>query len=220
MLERRTIVLADGSVRSYFALPLDYQDFPLPPPRGVEPAGRFFPGGPRPDFGELHPRGRPQDYWSSLGLDASRAGPSDGSGKRKLGEGDERTSFEEIQDKARKRQQLLQYGNADGPVAAGPRGEFYPGGGGPFRGGEEFRGSKYGRESVRSKHFEVDQTALKKAFLQFVKTVNENSHHKKNYIENGKNGPLKCVACGRTWICGWQVKVLVWERWSSWDYSD
>nr|DAD43225.1 TPA_asm: hypothetical protein HUJ06_001455 [Nelumbo nucifera] len=30
MLERRTIVLADGSVRSYFALPPDYQDFPTP----------------------------------------------------------------------------------------------------------------------------------------------------------------------------------------------
>ncbi|XP_027363029.1 protein SUPPRESSOR OF GENE SILENCING 3 homolog [Abrus precatorius] len=33
MLERRTIVLADGSVRSYFALPPDYQDFTPPPPR-------------------------------------------------------------------------------------------------------------------------------------------------------------------------------------------
>ncbi|GLT78509.1 hypothetical protein SLA2020_500410 [Shorea laevis] len=31
MLERRTIVLYDGSVRSYFALPPDYQDFPSRP---------------------------------------------------------------------------------------------------------------------------------------------------------------------------------------------
>ncbi|KAK7280123.1 hypothetical protein RJT34_25185 [Clitoria ternatea] len=40
MLERRTIVLADGSVRSYFALPPDYQDFtrfPLSPPRFRHP---------------------------------------------------------------------------------------------------------------------------------------------------------------------------------------
>ncbi|CAL0300750.1 unnamed protein product [Lupinus luteus] len=33
MLERRTIILADGTVRSYLALPPDYQDFP-PPPHG------------------------------------------------------------------------------------------------------------------------------------------------------------------------------------------
>ncbi|KAE9618237.1 putative XS domain-containing protein [Lupinus albus] len=37
MLERRTIILADGTVRSYLALPPDYQDFPPPPP----PHGRF-----------------------------------------------------------------------------------------------------------------------------------------------------------------------------------
>ncbi|KAI3517077.1 hypothetical protein L1887_16284 [Cichorium endivia] len=43
MLDRRTIVLADGSVRSYFALPPDYQDFapplPRPPmrPHGADP---------------------------------------------------------------------------------------------------------------------------------------------------------------------------------------
>lgn len=53
MLERRTIVLADGSVRSYFALPLDYHEF-NPPARSIDLAGRFLPmgsGGPGHEYG-------------------------------------------------------------------------------------------------------------------------------------------------------------------------
>lgn len=217
MLDRRTIVLADGSVRSYFALPPDYQDFapPLPPPRrpqdpAAAAAGRFLPGGPRPEFGgipgpdafrggreELFVRGRqPQDYWNSLGLDSVRPGPAEGPSKRKFGgEGEERDRIDDEQDKARKRQQVLQYGNPDRHPGPGP------GPGGFFAGpsGEVFRGSKYGSalESVRLKHLEVDQAKLKKAFLHFVKVINENGYHRRNYLENGKNGSLKCVACGR-----------------------
>ncbi|KAI6693221.1 hypothetical protein NL676_020931 [Syzygium grande] len=182
MLDRRTIVLADGSVRSYFALPPDYQDFapPLPPPRrpqdpAAAAAGRFLPGGPRPEFGgipgpdafrggreELFVRGRqPQDYWNSLGLDSVRPGPAEGPSKRKFGgEGEERDRIDDEQDKARKRQQVLQYGNPDRHPGPGP------GPGGFFAGpsGE---------------------------------VINENGYHRRNYLENGKNGSLKCVACGR-----------------------
>ncbi|PKI42569.1 hypothetical protein CRG98_037036 [Punica granatum] len=153
MLDRRTIVLADGSVRSYFALPLDYQDFP----------NRFLP--PRPELG------MPQDYWSSLGLDSGRPRPSDGPGKRKFG--DDRA----MEHPDRKRHQL-----------AGPSRD----------GGEPFpfsRDGKYPSGNARLKHLDVDQRELKKAFLHFVKALNENPHQKKNYLENGRSGFLKCVAC-------------------------
>lgn len=51
--------------------------------------------------------------------------------------------------------------------------------------------------NARSKHLDVDQRALKKAFLYFVKAVNENPYMRKNYLENGRNGALKCLACNR-----------------------
>lgn len=155
MLDRRTIVLADGSVRSYFALPPDYQDFPTRP----------FP--PRPELG------MPQDYWSSLGLDSGRPGPSEGPGKRKLR--DDRA----LEAPEWKRQQLA----------------------GPSRDGVEMppfsRDGKFVSGNVRLKHLDVDQRALKKAFLYFVKSVNENPHQRKKYLENGRGGALKCLACNR-----------------------
>ncbi|KAI3518710.1 hypothetical protein L1887_07522 [Cichorium endivia] len=87
MLDRRTIVLADGSVRSYFALPPDYQDFapplPRPPmrPHGADPwlgfDRQFPPGRPIPG-GDDHYRQQNQDYWNSLGPEGSR--------KRKYGD--------------------------------------------------------------------------------------------------------------------------------------
>ncbi|KAK4755745.1 hypothetical protein SAY87_009502 [Trapa incisa] len=151
MLDRRTIVLADGSVRSYFALPSDYQDFPARP---------FIP---RPGLGA------PQDYWSSLMLDSSRPGPSEAPGKRKFSDD---MAVEALD---WKRQQLS----------------------GPSKDGVELhRFSRNG--NVRSKHLHVDQRALKRAFLYFVKAVNENPHRRKNYFENGRNGALRCLACKRS----------------------
>ncbi|KAL9240843.1 hypothetical protein vseg_015019 [Gypsophila vaccaria] len=134
MLDRRTIVLADGSVRSYFALPPDYQDFP-PPLR----------------FG-LGPEANPM--------------------KRKFGE----------DDFARQKQQLLHYGNA-GVAGPGPR-------------EDEFRASKATRFGAGSSNAGVKMDpAIMKAFLNFVKLVNENVDRKKNFLENGKHGPLHCLAC-------------------------
>ncbi|KAI7744913.1 hypothetical protein M8C21_021594 [Ambrosia artemisiifolia] len=92
MLDRRTIVLADGTARSYFALPPDYQD--LPP---VIPRGPIRPPGPDPWLGfdnRDHYRQQNQEYWNNL---------EGGNRKRKFGE--------EVNDEfARQRQQLLQYG--------------------------------------------------------------------------------------------------------------
>lgn len=250
MLERRSFVLADGSVRSYFALPPDYQDFTPPPPRPVMPHGgpelglgfgkRFPPLGPMsPEFRDredLFMRDRNRDYWNSLGLDGRGGGPMphpENSLKRKGGDEGERGWKDEREGKdgndefARQRQQLLQYGNAglnpNGyPIGFGERGEFVAGTSNPYPRdvadvgrGDELRASKYmrvgggyenfhgrqagiGGDNVSHKHNDVDQSALKKAFLHFVKLINENVSQKKNYLENGKQAPLQCVACGRS----------------------
>lgn len=218
MLERRTIVLADGTVRSYFALPHDYQDFnppplPMPPRPLMDPTGRVFPGGP----GSPGPGGfnRHQDYWNSLGLDGRGPGPGmEGSMKRKY--------IHEEEDKQRQLQQQHQFGhfgigNTSNGFPVGPS-EFFAGTSGPFGrsggggGGDEYRASKYirlsggGSENVALKHLEVDQSALKKAFLHFAKLINETANQRNNYLENGKNGRLQCLACGRSglnwaWMC-------------------
>lgn len=210
MLERRTIVLADGTVRSYFALPHDYQDFnppplPMPPRPLMDPTGRVFPGGP----GSPGPGGfnRHQDYWNSLGLDGRGPGPGmEGSMKRKY--------IHEEEDKQRQLQQQHQFahfgiGNTSNGFPVGPS-EFFAGTSGPFGrsggggGGDEYRASKYirlsggGSENVALKHLEVDQSALKKAFLHFAKLINETANQRNNYLENGKNGRLQCLACGRS----------------------
>ncbi|KAK9076905.1 hypothetical protein SSX86_005240 [Deinandra increscens subsp. villosa] len=173
MLDRRTIVLADGTARSYFALPPDYQDFPPQLPRAP-----IRPHGPDPWLGfdrQLPPGGDRQqnkEYWNSLGLDGSR--------KRKFG--DER---DEVSDEfARQRQQLLQYGssiaNANGSHMAGPSSR------------DELRAAKHTR------HNEIDQAKLKSSFLNFIRVINENANQKSKYLADGKQGSLQCLACGRS----------------------
>ncbi|KAJ7980043.1 Protein SUPPRESSOR OF protein SILENCING 3-like protein [Quillaja saponaria] len=237
MLERRTIVLADGSVRSYFALPPDYQDF-APPRRpvdqakrflpigsGLEPGGfdqRFPPGGPMSPGGfhldGQYGRGRQQDYWNSLGLDGR--GPMEGSTKRKHGDEGGNDRRDERDELVRQRQHFLQSANPNG-FPGGGRGQFSEGTSSLARrdlmdpGREaELRASKYmkigvfyenvgfrqggGGGTTALKHLEVDQEALKKAFIHFVKLINENAAQKKIYIEDGKQGRLQCVVCGRS----------------------
>lgn len=183
MLDRRSIGLADGSVRSYFALPLNYQDYvtPLAPPRflGNEGnVGKQFPMSP--DFRDS--RNKNQEYWNSLG--------KEGSLKRKfVDDGDERDGL------ARQRQQLLQYGNA-GLNSSGGTSNVY-GREDEGRGGKYMRGEEVGRNGGRSKYNEIDQVALKKAFLHFVKLVNEDSGLRKRCLADGKQGRVQCVACRR-----------------------
>ncbi|CAL9065066.1 uncharacterized protein LOC103999244 [Musa acuminata AAA Group] len=235
-LERRTIVLADGSVRSYFALPPD-------PP--IDPAADKFPYG-SPGFG-LGPETAPglgfvnhfppppgrrfspedfrqpplngrgpglqRDYWDSLGLDGPR-GPLEGgpsSLKRKYGGEDEFLWH---------RQHVMQHGNPNG-IHLGPSGsgvdrrDYLGGNGSPF--GRDHHDEprlskqmKLGRESYEEMTprktrpddappvvLDVDTQALKRAFLRFSKTINENLAQRKKYLDDGKNGPLHCVVCGR-----------------------
>ncbi|GAB4843374.1 hypothetical protein Ancab_013340 [Ancistrocladus abbreviatus] len=210
LLVRKTISLADGNVRSYFALPPDYQDFTTPP-RQLDPFSRFMPsGGPGrfPLLGPMSPDGfrgrvddpfgrrRNQDDWNWLGL-----GGPEVSMKRKYGEDEERER--DARDVlARQRQQLLQYANVG--ANSGERSGLLPGTSSPFMRDDEFRSSKYirisgpgGYDNVGVKQ-DVEPVALKKAFLYFAKLVNENANQRKNYLENGKIGPLQCIACGRS----------------------
>eukprot|EP00262_Sarcandra_glabra_P010985 TRINITY_DN26697_c0_g1_i1.p1 TRINITY_DN26697_c0_g1~~TRINITY_DN26697_c0_g1_i1.p1 ORF type:complete len:575 (+),score=84.96 TRINITY_DN26697_c0_g1_i1:220-1944(+) len=258
MLDRRTIVLADGSVRSYFALPADYSPDTLS--RSMDTAEKFFPYGPagqRPDSGpggglglefekRFHrsspegfrrdrdePFGRggsgsgPHDYWSDLGREGRGLLPSDSSLKRKYGDEEARDSRDEF---ARQRQQLLQYGNPNTNPNGFPlgSGDYSAGTSSPFRrdppdsgrGIDDFRMSKHlkvrdGYDDLSSRRggpsddlmpsaaadvklSDVNQDSLKKAFLRFTKSINENSSQRKNYLEDGKYGPMQCLACGRS----------------------
>lgn len=211
MLDRRTLVLADGSVRSYFALPPDHQDFPpLPSKSGPSRFGfdSTFPmspdfGGPefRPPMGDRAVRlvrDRSQEYRNPLGRPGHGrwGGQGEGPGssmKRKFGDEDRegRDGFE------RQRQQLLQYGNSGGNASGRPGTSRMSIG----REGEEIRPGKYMRTSDRNmvgpKHHQVDQEALKKAFLHFVKLVYENPNQRRKYLADGKQGSLHCIVCGR-----------------------
>ena len=237
MLDRRTIVLADGSVRSYFALPLDYQDF-TPPARPMDLAARFLPmgsGGPGREYGgfdrrfppggpmspnefrgvreEQFARSRPQDHWNSRGTD-ERGGPAEFSMKRKFNDDSEKDRKDEKDEMSRRQQQFLHNENANGfHTGSGERrGDFLAGTSDPYGRTEDIRFSKYMRvggsyeneglrpgsgHNVAPKYLEVDQNALRKAFLHFVKTINENATQKKNYLEDGKHGRLQCLACSR-----------------------
>lgn len=172
----------------------------------MDPSGRFLPFG---------PGGPAPDYWNSLGLDGR--GPPEGSMKRKFGEEEEQRDKAEL---AKHRPpQSMQFGNPNGfPAGPGNRGEFLAGTSSPFRremveprSGDDPRASKYmrigggfenagfrqgGGDNVGHKHLQVDQAALKKAFLHFAKIINENGAQKKIYVEDGKQGRLNCVACG------------------------
>ncbi|THG16248.1 hypothetical protein TEA_027971 [Camellia sinensis var. sinensis] len=210
MLERRSIVLADSNVRSYLALPPDYQNFKPAVHLGPELAGpgrgfdtRFPPMGPMsPEFrdrDEIFMLDRNQGYWNSLG-------PM----KRKYGD-DEREGKDGNDEFERQRQQLLQHGdvglnqNRYMMMGLSDRGEFLAGTSNPR--GNELSAAKYmrvgdgGHENMHNVGFKhndiVDEGALKKSFLHFVKLVYSNESQKKNYLENGRQAPLQCVACGR-----------------------
>lgn len=185
MLERRTIVLADGSVRSYFALPPDYQDFP--PHRPVGP-------GPFPPVGRVSPAAGPnrhQDYWNSLGLDASaKRKYLDEEEKDRHRDGREGFSNQILhgeESRASKYSRIVggyDNGNNISNHNLGIPRSSGNGGGGDY--------------TVGHKHLDVDKTELKKAFLRFAKTLNENTSQKKSYLEDGDRGRLPCIACGRS----------------------
>ncbi|KAF8388063.1 hypothetical protein HHK36_026729 [Tetracentron sinense] len=141
MLERRTMVLADGRIRSYFALPPDYQDLPVDsaepfvpleteshglelgsPGLGFEKgfcsSGSSSPEGFSCDPDEMYGGGGEYDHCNSPKFDGFCPIPLEGSLKRKYGD-------EDVQQK----QQFLEYGNPSsnpslGSSGAGDRDEY------------------------------------------------------------------------------------------------
>lgn len=122
-----------------------------------------------------------QDYWNSIGFDGPRGGG-----------GQEISMKRKYVDEERQRQQLLQFGGANVGPGPGPSGGFR---------GDDMRATKFMRMDERNggriKHSDVDQGALKKAFLHFVKVIYENGNQKKRYMDDGKQGSLRCLACQR-----------------------
>lgn len=139
-----------------------------------------------------------REYWN---------GP-DGSAKRKLpGSVEEKAGRDEKEELIRQRQHFMQYANPNGyPMGSDRRGEFLARTSSPSRRDlvDEMRATKYmriggGHDSGGTglKHLEVDQIKLKKACFHFVKVVYENPSLRKNYLEDGKQGRLQCLVCGR-----------------------
>lgn len=101
-------------------------------------------------------------------------------------------------DEERERQHCMSYANSSRDRLEGTSGHVE----------EEIRAAKYmrtagggggggGQSVVKHKYEGVDQTALKKAFLHFVKVINENVVQRKSYLDDGKQGRLPCIACRR-----------------------
>lgn len=71
--------------------------------------------------------------------------------------------------------------------------------GNELRAGKQMRiaADSVGFMNNKSDGVEVNHCQLKKAFLYFAKVINENEADKKKYLEDGNQGRLHCVACGR-----------------------
>ncbi|KAJ0264728.1 Uncharacterized protein HA466_0030300 [Hirschfeldia incana] len=179
MLERRTIVLVDGSVRSYFALPPNYRDFPPKPPRLPDPAANRFMGS---EFGRFPPQFHPEEF-----RDHQRWDRPEGSMKRKH-PGEEEVDRAEL---LRQRQQFMQYANSNDHqslVAGGTSRED----------GRAAKHMRIGSSRDGNGGGQVDQAALRKAFLDLVKRIYEDPLEKKSLLENGRKGRPQCLVCGRS----------------------
>ncbi|XP_052110351.1 uncharacterized protein LOC107466990 [Arachis duranensis] len=165
-----------------FALPPDYHHLPparppidLPSAGGAPFDNRF------PSPSSRFDRPRHPDY---------RNLPPEASGKRKFGDEDGGGGRDEL---ARQREQLLRNANLNnGFSAAGPS---------ELRPNKQIRvdGVVAGGGGLGVKHHQqVGQENLKKAFLHFVRLINENPSQKKSYLEDGKQGRIQCIACGRS----------------------
>ena len=185
MLERRTIVLADGTVRSYLALPSDYQDFPRPflPPR-------FLHRGGHPDFPPSGPRIPPLN--------------PDALGFQNQNQNQNKRRFEEESVKLGSSGSYNNNHSNEKNYTLGPdnRGAGTSCVADEMRTGKKMRigrGDDVGLANRNNNRNvgEVDQGQLKKAFFHFVKLINENETDRMKYLEDGKQGRLRCVACVR-----------------------
>ncbi|KAB5545004.1 hypothetical protein DKX38_013116 [Salix brachista] len=195
MLERRPIVLADGTVRSYLALPSDYQDFPRPP---LPP--RFLHRGGHPDFPPTGPRIPPLNP-DALGFQNQNQNQN----KRKF-------EKESVKHGSSGSYNNNHSNEKNYTLRAGNRGAGTSCVADEMRTGKKMRigrGDDVGlanRNNNRNVD-EVNQSELKKAFFNFVKVINENEADRKKYLEDGKQGRLRCVACVSKFLIVIDVKL-------------
>ncbi|KAJ3673578.1 hypothetical protein LUZ60_005570 [Juncus effusus] len=179
-LDRRTIVLADGSVRSYFALPPDELIVdPYGPPGG--PGLARFPPPVLPHMNQFSPENLRRPGPHTPPLDGPSSHYEASIGKRKYGS--------EEDELARQRMHVLQYGNPN----LGERNRE--------RVSKQARIGEHDRTDSSSNNnrrlFDVNKKAVRKSFLKFIRMIYENTDLKKKYMENGRSGPLHCFACAR-----------------------
>ncbi|XP_078172794.1 uncharacterized protein LOC144566622 isoform X2 [Carex rostrata] len=171
-LERRTIALSDGSIRTYFALPPD------PPPfaRAYHVLDRL-----------PQPMSQSQPHPNQGGLD--KAVGSEGEHERSAQRQSTPSNSKSDKDSER---------SGAGPSGSKRKHEQ-----------EEARSSKREKTGSREKEkekekekgekgkaiLEGDKMGLLDAFLKMSKLVNESSSQKRNYLSDGRHGPLRCSVC-------------------------
>ncbi|XP_077247756.1 uncharacterized protein LOC143887554 [Tasmannia lanceolata] len=188
MFDRRNIVLADGTVRSYFALPPNYSHPHLGLGLGFEN----------------------QFHLSSLGFDGRGPPMLESSLKRKYSDDEGRGGRDGFT-----RQQYRNPKNTKNPNG-GPdfmvgasdslgreildcrRGVMHGLPGDSEEEEEEDLKMNNSEEDLKTKNSDVNPIDLKRAFLLYSKLINENAVQRKNYLENGKHGgPIRCLPCGK-----------------------
>ncbi|KAL6654039.1 hypothetical protein ACP70R_007504 [Stipagrostis hirtigluma subsp. patula] len=169
-LERRTVALSDGTVRTYFALPLE------PPPQLRQPP----PPLPAHLFAPPPPPPRPiLDRWLPPPVPPLAAGLLPGPAAGLLPGPILKRKWDE-----------LPQANGGAPGESSGRGHHQ-------QKAEERRTAKQAKVVVEAIPTGVDAKALKSAFLKMVKAINMNEADKRNYRSNGKLFQLKCPVCGR-----------------------
>lgn len=166
-LDRRTVALSDGTVRTYFALPLE------PPPQLRQPPPPLPPHLLAPPLPPPLPPRLAPDLWvppPSHGLLPPVHAPA--------------AALLPVPAMKRKWEEQPNGGAPMVPLGRQPPLLPKP---------DERRAAKQVKVDVP----EVDEKVLKSAFLKMVKVINENEANKKNLRANGKLFQLKCYVCQR-----------------------
>ncbi|CAO2142112.1 unnamed protein product [Urochloa humidicola] len=168
-LDRRTVALSDGTVRTYFALPLEPPPQLRQPPPPI-PAHLLAP--PPPPAPLLRP---PIERWAPPPMPMPLPMPMPMPALLPT------TGLLPMPIPKRKWED-----QANGGLVGQSSGRQ-----------QQNKAEARAAKQVKVEETGVDPKALKSSFLKMVKLMNENDAHKKNYRANGKLSQLKCPVCQR-----------------------